>query len=37
MATISETSTQTQTIALLHIIGVSTLGTAIERRRWPRE
>jgi hypothetical protein len=27
MATISETSTQTQTIALLHIIGVSTLGT----------
>ena len=37
MATISETSTQTQTIALLLIIGVSTLGTAIERRRWPRE
>lgn len=37
MATISETSTQTQTIALLHIISVSTLGTTIVRRRWPRE
>ncbi len=37
MATVSETSIQTQTIALLHIIGVSILGTAIERRRWPRE
>jgi hypothetical protein len=37
MASISETSTQTQTITLwymLSIIGTSTLGTAIERRKW---
>jgi hypothetical protein len=36
MATISGTSTQAQTITLRHmlpIVGASTLGTAIERRR----
>ena len=40
MVTISKTSTQTQTIALLQllpIIGARTLGMAIERRRWPFE
>ena len=37
MATISETSTQARKITLrylLPIIGESTLGTTIERRRW---
>jgi hypothetical protein len=37
MATIYETSTQAQTITLrylLPIIDESTVGTAIERRRW---
>jgi hypothetical protein len=37
MATISETSTQARKITLrylLPIIGESSLGTAIERRRW---
>jgi hypothetical protein len=40
MATISEISTQAQTITLLHmlpIIGASTLGTAFEWRRRPHE
>jgi hypothetical protein len=40
MATISETSTQARTIALLHIlpfIDAGALGTAIEKRRWPHE